>query len=280
MRSYFFVPSTRDEFVDKIDQIPADEIILDFEDSVSVLDTEKGLTNAARVSEPASRWVRPRLFDANGEMNTGQLEPLFEMGYRRFFLPKIETVEQLENVLGVFEYYEVADPEWILIIESPLAICNVESICSDSRFPVKGVVLGVHDYAAHIGMSLDQRLGDWARARVLNAALAYGLEPIDVASMQITDSEAFQAEVLDGFRMGYAAKVVVHPRQLDTLRRTAFFTDDDIATARKVASQVDFANLDAFSTLVVDGVLYECMHLRRIQRILDYAAKRKAVTSN
>ncbi len=274
LRSYFFVPASKARFIDKIKSINADEFILDFEDAVAESEYGIAIENIAKFADRHTYWVRPRLFSRNGEINNKQLEMLFDLGFKRYVLPKIDTPQQLHDIYNVFDYYDITDIEWILLLESPLSLMNIPLLFDEKKFPIKGIALGAQDYAAVVGMSYSPDRIRWARNVVLNAAVAYNVEAIDFASMEIRDLPLFKDEVLEGFQMGYTAKMIVHPNQLDILQRIEYYSPQEIDHALKIGNQVDFSKLTDFSVIMVDGRLYEKPHLTRIQRILDYVRKK------
>jgi citrate lyase beta subunit len=274
LRSYFFIPASKSRFIEKMKTIAADEFVIDFEDAVAESEHDVAFINASNIENRQQYWVRPRLFNRNGEINIKQLESLFDLGFKRYVLPKINTTQQLQDIYNVFDYYDFTDIQWILLLESPLALFNIPALFEDKRYPIKGIALGAQDYAAEVGMSFSTERIQWARNVILNAAYAYNVEAIDYASMTIVDMKVFEEEAVEGFRMGYTAKMVLHPTQLQVLENIDYYTAQEIDHAIKIGKQIDFDKLSDFSVIMVDGRLYEKPHLKRVQRVLEYARKR------
>ena len=274
LRTYFFIPASKSRFIDKMKSIDADEFVFDFEDAIAESEVESAFENITKLEDASKHWVRPRLFNKNGEINNRQLEILFDLGFTRFVLPKICTEQELHDIYNIFMYYDVKDPQWILLLESPLALCNIPSLFTDQKYPIKGISLGAQDYAAKVGMCFTNERILWARNLVLNAACAYGFEPIDIASMTIHDRPSFENEAIEGFKMGYTAKMVLHPAQLDVIKSMHYYSKIEIDHALRIAEQIDFSKLNEFSVITIDGQLYEKPHLSRIQRIVEYARKK------
>ncbi|MDD2562964.1 MAG: aldolase/citrate lyase family protein [Salinivirgaceae bacterium] len=274
LRTYFFIPASKSRFIDKMNSIDADEFVFDFEDAIAESEVESAFENIKKLEDASKHWVRPRLFNKNGQINNKQLEVLFDLGFTRFVLPKISTEQELHDIYNIFVYYEVKDPQWILLLESPLALCNIPSLFTGQEYPIKGISLGAQDYAAEVGMCFSNERILWARNLVLNAAHAYGFEPIDIASMTIQDIQGFENETIEGFKMGYTAKIVLHPSQLKVIKNLKYFSDIEIDHALRIAEQIDFSKLNEFSVITVDGQLYEKPHLSRIRRIIEYVENR------
>lgn len=271
LRTYFFIPASKPRFIEKMDTIAADTFVFDFEDAIAESENEVAFENIKKVNGVEQYWVRPRLFNRNEEINDAQLKRLFNLGFKNYFLPKISTPEELQSIYNVFDYYDTTDIQWILLIESPLSLINIPHFFSESKFPIKGIALGAQDYAAKTNMRFTNEEISWARKVVLNAAYAYNVEAIDFASMNIGDIKEFENEVLTGFKMGYTAKIIVHPNQLQVVKNIEYYSKAEIERAVKISRQIDFSQLNDFSIVVVDGKLYEKAHLKRIERIIEYA---------
>jgi citrate lyase beta subunit len=186
-------------------------------------------------------------------------------------LPKIETTQQLDDVYNIFQYYEVENFEWILLIESPLALNNISALLVNKTYPVQGVSLGSQDYAAKIGMCYSYERLSWASNAVLNAAYTFGIEAIDFADMIINDTKTFKRHALESFRMGYTAKLITHPNQLQALSEIEYYSDLEIKNALQIAEKVDLSKIDELSIVFVDGKLYEKPHITRIKKIINFA---------
>ncbi len=278
LRTYFFIPASKPRFIEKMDTIAADTFVFDFEDAIAESENEVAFENIKKVDGVEQYWVRPRLFNRNEEINDAQLKRLFNLGFKNYFLPKISTPEELQSIYYVFDYYDTTDIQWILLIESPLSLINIPHFFSESKFPIKGIALGAQDYAAKTNMRFTNEEISWARKVVLNAAYAYNVEAIDFASMNIGDIKEFENEVLTGFKMGYTAKIIVHPNQLQVVKNIEYYSKAEIERAVKISRQIDFSQLNDFSIVVVDGKLYEKAHLKRIERIIEYAKVKNLIS--
>ncbi len=277
LRTYFFIPASKPRFIEKMQEIVADEFVIDFEDTVAESENELAFINVKNIDNIEKHWVRPRLFNRNNEINNSQIKNLINLGFKHYVLPKISTPEELLNIYNIFEYYDTTDIKWILLIESPLALINISKFFNHPKLPIKGISLGAQDYAAKTNMCFTNEEISWARRVVLNAAYAYNIEPIDFASMNIGDMKDYENEVLAGFKMGYTAKMVIHPNQLQVIQTAPYFSQTEIENAIKTSKQIDFSRLDDFSVVVVDGKLYEKAHLKKLKQILEYAKSKNII---
>ena len=232
LKSYFFIPAVNSRFIEKMNSLNANEFVFDFEDAVSETDYKRAIKNVSNIGNIQNYWVRPHLFitatDEEGNIgnelviNNPQLEKLFELGFRKFILPKVETVEQLEDIYNVFQYYEIENFEWILLIESPLAVTNINFLLSNKLHPVKGVTLGINNYLTKSKMCFSYERIKWVNHLLLNAAYTFGVEAIDFADTTIDDIEAFKNNTIESLKMGYTAKIIIHPNQLQILNQLEY----------------------------------------------------------
>jgi citrate lyase beta subunit len=273
LKTYFFIPATRKKFIDKIPFLNANEFVFDLEDAIAENQIENAFSNLEQVEDRERFIVRPRLFSSSGKLKNKTLERLIDMGFKRFFIPKANTQEMLDDLLNVFQYYEIDDLEWYFLIESPTALMQVKEMALSGKYPFKAICLGSQDYAANMGMSYSLDTISWARHYVLNVAKACNIEAIDMASMVLKDRPLFERECHEAFNMGYDAKLIVHPAQLDVVHELTYYSKEEIALAKEISQKVNLDELKDFSVVIIDGLLYEKPHIARIKRILKSIEK-------
>jgi citrate lyase subunit beta/citryl-CoA lyase len=75
---------------------------------------------------------------------------------------------------------------------------------------------------------------EFARSRVLYAARAARVEPIDSVSVDLDDTATLRADGESAADSGFAAKACIHPRQCEVVRQAFTPTDEELAWARGV----------------------------------------------
>jgi citrate lyase beta subunit len=101
--------------------------------------------------------------------------------------------------------------KFILLIEHPKALVELEDILKNYSKCIHGIGLGSHDLSIEVGMINDIDIIRSIRINIMILAKAYNIEAIDVASMNISEKESFENEVKDGFKCGYRSKFLIHP---------------------------------------------------------------------
>lgn len=262
IESYFFIPANKSRFINKIPHIKADYFILDFEDSLNN-DLETAFSNVGHLTNREKYWVRPLLFSNEDKLQVDILKRLIDLKFTKFVLPKIKSHADL------LELSKISFPdhsEFIILIESAEAYVNISEILSLNKLNITGISLGSHDFFKDLNMRYSLENLKRFREDILIHAKAFGVKPIDIASMDIKDLAAFQKETLFGFEMGYRSKFFLHPDQLDSVKKILLYNEEEIAFVKKVLKR--FPNLsNEIGVLNIDGQILEKPHVKRILEI-------------
>lgn len=252
-RSCLSLPATNARFHAKADQSKADEVILDLEDSVApaakvearrhVVDAlEKydfaGKVRAVRVNACDTRWCYEDVIavvEGAGE----RLDCLV--------IPKVEDVDhvhfvdtllfQIEMKLGLGRRIGLE-----LQIESARGMENISAIAGAST-RTETLIFGPADLLASlrapeltVGRLKPEYPGDYWHyflARVVVAARAYGIQPIDGPYGEVSDLAGLRTFAERSAMLGFDGKWAVNPVQIDVLNEvfTPRQEDFDRATA-------------------------------------------------
>jgi citrate lyase beta subunit len=110
-----------------------------------------------------------------------------------------------------------------------------------------------------------------ARSAVVLAAAAYGLQAIDMVSVDFRDLEALKAEALFGAGLGYTGKQVIHPAQVGPVQ--AAFTPDEAAVdaARRLVDAYEAHQKEGRGAFALDGRMIDLPLVRAAQNVLARA---------
>jgi citrate lyase subunit beta/citryl-CoA lyase len=156
----------------------------------------------------------------------------------------LETVAALE-LSGVF-VPKVARPEAIPAIGRPVH-CLIESaagleaayaIASVPR--VAGISLGESDLRSETG-ALEAGL-DWARSRIVNAAVAAGLpRPPQSVYPHLRDDEGLARSCARGRELGHLGRAAIHPEQLPIIEQAYLPSEDELERAQATVERLEAA---------------------------------------
>ncbi len=273
LKTYFFIPANRKKFIDNVPKTKADYFVFDLEDSVSTSELNSSLNNLKELNIEDNYFIRPRIFETNNQINKELIETLLNLGFTNYVLPKLSCIADFENLKEILESnpkYDFDHFKFILLVESPACLMNLQEIIQKRDLNLVGLSLGSHDYANEMGMQYTSENISFARNYLLNMAKAFELEAIDIASMIIKDRQAFADESLSAFSMGYDAKFILHPSQLKTISELDYYNPDEIMEALKVYDKLKDIDIDDFSILKIDGKIFEKPHLKRILKIINW----------
>lgn len=239
-RSYLFVPADRPDRVPKALATEADAVIVDLEDAVA-----EGSKSAARDAlaalAPLARSAGPRLWVRVNARPTphfrADLQMLADWPAAGVLLPKTETAEDVIAVRAAMPQVQV-----IGLIETARGLAAAPSLGA-----VRGLArlaFGSIDYALDIGGidpdDLDALLH--ARSTLVWASRVAGLpQPIDGVTAAIDDEAALLRDAAHARRLGFGAKMCIHPKQVARVNETFAPTAAEIAWAHSVIDALDAA---------------------------------------
>jgi citrate lyase subunit beta/citryl-CoA lyase len=189
----------------------------------------------------------------------------------------VETVlTQLEAKLGLDRRIGIE-----VLIEEAEALSRVEEIAGCSP-RLEALILGPGDLAAslgmrlgHIGVAGDRYPGDvWhhARARMIAAARANGLDPIDGPYADFRNPDGYRREAGWAATLGCVGKWAIHPSQIEVANEVFAPTADEVARARAAVDAVQAAEADGAGAAQAGGVMVDAATARLFQVTLDRAA--------
>jgi citrate lyase subunit beta / citryl-CoA lyase len=229
------VPASSERFLAKARELPADEVMLDLEDSVA-----PGAKDAARelavAALSAGGWegklVAVRVNDVTTPWAYQDVIAVTEGAQNAvdsLILPKVSdpaAVVWLDVLLGQLERAAGLAPGRIGIeaqIEDAAGLAAVEAIAAASPRLVS-LVFGPADFMASIGMRSLTVGGQpegyafdahhYPLLRILVAARANGLQAIDGPYARIQDTDGLRAAARSAAALGYDGKWVLHPAQV------------------------------------------------------------------
>jgi len=270
MKSYFFVPGTKLDKLDKIKAIGVDEIIIDMEDSVLEVDRMRLSTEIMHnASKYSANWFRLPLRNLFSDpFDYKFLELYVTNGFTKFVIPKLISIKEFKKLYRFIAQYP--NVSIILLIEHPKLLLQLNEVLSyDTLDLVKGLGIGSHDLLAHIGAKHVKAQLAFPRSYTLYYAKAFDKIVFDIASMNIKDQKAFKEEVFDGAESGFDAKFVIHPQQVKWLSECLNSNEAELVWARKIIDSLpkEFIGSEV-EPFILDGEIIEKPHIEKARKIL------------
>ncbi len=108
----------------------------------------------------------------------------------------------------------------------------------------------------------------YAMSRVLVAARAYGLRPIDGPFANFSDPHEYEAVARRAAALGYEGKWAIHPTQIDIANQVFSLSEKEIAYAKRIMEAMADAQREGRGTVSMDGRLIDIASIKMAENLL------------
>ncbi len=244
--SYLFVPANRPERYERALESGADAVIVDLEDAVALPQKEEARATLARWlrgNGPQPRlWVRINAADT--VWHGDDLLTFSALSMAGIVLPKAEdpkTLSAIARRLG-------PGRGLIALIESAAGLAAMREIAAVPG--VQRLVFGSIDAQVDLGMQCgpeEEELMHFRIEMVMASRLAGIAPPIDGVTTDFNDDAFLTRMVQRARRMGFGAKLCIHPRQVEAVRRGFMPSEQELVWAEEVMAAVRASDGGAIS---------------------------------
>lgn len=290
IRTALFAPGIRDRVMAKALESGADAVILDLEDSVPVAAKAEARALVANVIDGvnARNVAHPVIMVRVNAHSTGllaeDLKAVVRPGLDVVLLPKAESVDEIAATAAMVERDEIihgmqsASVEIVPMIESALGVLRCFEMLRASK-RISGSCIGTArdgDLQTDLGCSWSIEGTEllYARSKVLLETRAAGnrLQPLDGVFSDLTDEAALIADSHLSARLGYTGRTVIHPKQIEPVRRAYAVPEAEAAYYRQVVSEFEVAEKSGVAAITINGKLVDYAMYQRAKRVLALAA--------
>ncbi len=307
-RSELAVPGSSPALFEKAAASAADVVFLDLEDAVAPDDKEqarKNIIEALNDVDWGDKTMSVRINGLDTHYLYRDVVDVIEQGGERLdliMIPKVGTaadvyavdmlVTQVEDAMGRdkrigFEH----------IIETALGMANVDEIAAASKRN-ESLHFGVADYAASTkarttviggpnalyGVLTDQEEGEdrayhwgdmwhYAVARMVVAARANGLRPIDGPFGDFSDPDGFVAQANRAACLGCEGKWAIHPNQIALANQVNSPSEAEITKAKRILEAMEKAQREGQGAVALDGRLIDIASIKQAEVMVKKAAQ-------
>jgi citrate lyase subunit beta/citryl-CoA lyase len=291
-RSELATPASSEKMCAKAPASGADLVFLDLEDACApvVKESARAIAVAALTGQDWGRVVRA--VRVNGldtqwchgdvvEIVTGAREALDVI-----IVPKARTARdvwwfdvlltQLETKLGLTKRIGLE-----VLIEEAEGLANAAEIARSSD-RLEAIIFGAGDLSASLRARVDGNFdpiddypGDfwhYARAQVLTAARAAGIDAIDAPFPAYKEPDAYRRSAVHASLLGYDGKWAIHPSQVPIANEVFAPTADEVAEAKEAMAIYRASEADGVGAIGRDGKLVDAAHMRLAENTLYKAS--------
>lgn len=271
-------------------QSRVDAVILDLEDSVPLASKAEARALVGKVisAVAADGSAHPTIMVRVNAFSTGllaqDLAAVVQPGLDVVLLPKAERIDEITSVAAMIERNEIihgmrrGTAEIVPMIESALGVVRCYELLKASA-RVSGSCIGTArdgDLQSDLGCAWSPEGTEllYARSKVLLDTRAAGshLQPLDGVYSDLEDETGLIADTRLSARLGYTGRTVIHPKQIEPVRKAYAVPDAEADYYRKVVSEFEAAEKSGAAAIVVNGKLVDYAMYQRAQRVLALAA--------
>ena len=306
-RSELAVPGSRPELFEKAAKSDVDVIFLDCEDAVAPDEKEQARRNIIQALNDidwGNKTMSVRINGLDTHYMYRDVVDILEQGGERLdliMIPKVGTASDIYAVDMLVTQVEAAMKRkkrigFELIVETALGMANVHEIASASKRN-ESLHFGVADYAAStkarttvIGGPhpdygvLTDRNGDaprdyhwgdmwhYAIARMVVAARANGLRPVDGPFGDFSDADGYAAQANRASVLGCEGKWAIHPSQVAQANTIFSPSEADVTKARRILEAMAQAQKEGKGAVSLDGRLIDIASIKQAENLVQKAA--------
>ncbi len=306
-RSELAVPGSQPKLFAKAAASEADIVFLDLEDAVAPDDKVAARANVIRALNEIDWGKKAISVRINGldtpYMYRDVVDVVEQAGARLdlVMIPKAGTAADIYAVDMLLTQIEAAKAikkriGIEIIIETALGMQNVHDIAASSPRN-EALHFGVADYAASTrarttnigGLNPDYAMlsdadaagarsnhpGDvwhYALARVVVAARANGLRPLDGPFGDFSDAPGYRAAARRAAALGCEGKWAIHPSQIALANQIMSPSEDEIVRARRILDAMAAAMREGKGAVALDGRLIDIASIRQAEALVKKAA--------
>ena len=305
-RSELAVPGSRPELFEKAAKGDADVIFLDLEDAVAPDDKPQARRNVIEAINDVD-WGAKTLSVRINRLDTHYMyrdvvDVIEQTGGRLdlVMIPKVGTaadvyavdmlVTQVEDAVGRRKRLGFE-----LIVETALGMAHVEALATASRRN-ESLHFGVADYAASTrarttkiggpsplygvltdggdGAPRDFHWGDmwhFAISRMVVAARAAGLRPVDGPFGDFRDGDGYRAQANRAAALGCEGKWAIHPAQIALANEVMSPSAGEVEQARRILDAMARAQKEGKGAVSLDGRLIDIASIKQAEAMVEKA---------
>ena len=307
-RSELAVPGSNRRFLEKASGSDADVIFFDLEDAVAPDEKDQARRNVIEALHDLEWGGRTLSVRINGLDTPYMYRDLIDVVEKAgdkldlVMIPKVGTaadvyavdvlLTQIEDAMGFARRLGLE-----LLIETALGMENAHAIAAASRRN-ETLLFGVADYAASTqarttgigGPSPDYHVltdpddkgnrhvhwGDmwhYGLARIVVAARAAGLRPLDGPFGAIADQDGFVAQAKRAAALGCEGKMAIHPTQVALANQVFTPTEAEIERAQRIVEAMEKAQAEGRGAVALDGRFIDIASIKQAQVMLKKAGQ-------
>ncbi len=279
-RALLYMPGDDRHKIDKAVTLGVDCICMDMEDGVAANKKAEARATIARALQEVDFGNSEKLARINAVGSGLEKDDILAVLLYRpdgILIPKMEERRQVEWASELIEAAElnhgwpVGSIRILVDVETARGILNLKEIAAHPR--LDALIFGGEDFAASVGATRTREAIEllYAREATVTAAAAYGLQAIDIVTIDFKDLEALRAESEFGAHLGFSGKQIIHPAQVGPVQEAFTPGTEAIAQALRIVETFEASQAKGAGAYALDGKMIDRPLLKNAQKVLDRA---------
>ncbi|KAI8792042.1 citrate lyase subunit beta protein, mitochondrial [Biomphalaria glabrata] len=292
-RTVMYVPGHDPKKLKKIPNLGVDCAVLECEDGVAInmkVQARKNIREALEYLIVKNMDLALRVNSCSSQLMEDDLGAIIgsdigepakvECLPQTILLPKVDHVQELVTFTERLKSVKLNRkycPYLITYVESTQGLMNMRDIMKQAAkyseegiFRMDGVVFGSDDFVADIGAdrTSDAKELIYARQKIIAIAKAFRLQVIDMVHVDIEDLEGLKRTSIEGAKMGYTGKQVIHPKQIQTVQEAFTPSPVKVKWAQELIEGFEQHQKSGKGAFVFRGQMIDMPLLRQAKNIL------------
>jgi len=279
-RALLYMPGDDWKKITKAITLGVDSICMDMEDGVAITKKEEARIVIARALQELDFESSEKLARVNSVgsgLENDDIAAVLPYHPDGIVIPKVENLEQIrwgsENIeTAELRYGWPLNSIRILVgVETAKGILNIKEIASHPR--LDAIIFGGEDFAASIGATRTPDAVEllYARQAVVIACAAYGLQAIDIVTIDFKNLDTLHADAKFGAQIGFTGKQVIHPAQVEPVQMAFTPSKEAIANAKQIVETFETSQKEGKGAFALDGKMIDMPLLKNAQKVLERA---------
>ena len=280
-RSMLFLPGNNPNMLINGNCLGADSVIFDLEDAVSPDEKDAArilVRNTMRYMDFRGCEIIVRINAIDTPYWKKDIDAILPYTPGLILLPKTGSaadalaadayITAAEERLGI----EAGTVGLMPLIETALGVENAFVIATATK-RVKALFLGAEDLTADLQCkrTKEGREIEYARARLVMAARAAGIEVYDTPFTDVNDDEGMETDATLAKSLGFSGKASISPRHVDVINRVFSPTLSEIDYAYEVMEAIALAKKQGKGAIALRGKMIDAPIVTRARRTIAMA---------
>ena len=279
-RALLYMPGDDWKKITKSVTLGVDSICMDMEDGTALnrkAEARATIVKALQELDFGKSEKLARINSVGSSFEKEDIQAVLPFHPDGIVIPKLEELSQIQWAHEIIEAAELSHGwpvnsiRMLVGVETAKGMLNLKEIASHAR--LDALIFGGEDYAASVGATRTKDAVEllYAREATVAVCAAFGIQAIDIVTIDFKDIEALRVESEFGARLGFSGKQIIHPAQVEPVQ-SAFTPDDEaIAHAKRIVETFEASQAKGTGAYALDGKMIDMPLVKNAQKVLDRA---------